>query len=118
MVSARPTFDKIADALLDVLDPYTKYPPGYHNHQDGYHLHHHDHHYYGSGSQPNGYYQNPNIGYPHVEQNYHPSQGPYSQGYYPQRPYYDNRRYPNTAPDVSVEINGSFQPKRYHHHGY
>lgn len=123
MVSARPTFDKIADALLNVLDPYTNYPSGNPNHQDGYHLHHHDHHYYGGGAQPNGYYQNPNVGYPYVEQNYYPSQvqysqGPYTQGYRPQRPHYDHAGYPNAAPEVSVEINGGYRPKGYRHYGY
>ncbi|XP_050332901.1 protein lifeguard 1-like [Bactrocera neohumeralis] len=118
MVSARPTLDKIAVALLNVLDPLPNYPSGYPNHQDSYHLHHHDHHYYGGGAQPNGYYQNSNVGYPHVEQNSYPSQGPYPQVPYPQRPYYDHRGYPNTAHDVSVEINGGYQAKGYRHYGY
>ncbi|XP_054089682.1 protein lifeguard 1-like [Zeugodacus cucurbitae] len=135
LVSARPTFDKIANALLDVLDPDTNYPNSHHG---GYHQHQHDHHYYGGGAQPNGYYPNPNVGYPRVEQTYYPSQGaypqgpypqgpytqgtypqgPHQQGYYPQRPYYNNRGHGNTAPDVSVEIIGSYQPTGYRQRGY
>ncbi|XP_053947327.1 pupal cuticle protein Edg-91-like [Anastrepha ludens] len=130
LTSARPTFDKIAEALLEVVDPnpYPRYPSGSANYQQGYHQHHHDHHYYGNGAQPDGYYQQPHGGYYPAQVSYVQGPGPYAPGHYPQQHYpqghyahgnYGGNGYVHPEPALSVGITAGYEPSGYaRHHSY
>ncbi|XP_036322876.1 uncharacterized histidine-rich protein DDB_G0274557-like [Rhagoletis pomonella] len=134
LVSCRPTFDKIAEVLLDAVltdTPNSRYPPGSGAYQQGYHQHHHDHHYYGNSVQPGGYYQHPNGGYSGSQLNYYPSQAtyahapPYAQGPYSHHPYpysqgpHSNGNYgsyPNPGAAFSMGASVEYQPSEYERH--